>query len=1169
MKPPSRLLVAAIVIASMWSLAASPSAAASHRSQLEWLEGLTMIVLDSDDDASLFRARGLIESYGGQIAILSPPSLLMGWVPSELHTELVGREHIAAIYSTEVPPGEIEVRDEQTRHVVTWFNRVVRGEYQEQYRQRPSVSPEDDPRTRRSDVRLRDRFDEAAYYDNLLDNGFDLQNLRDRGLLMERSARGVATTSERMMGTVATTLIFVESDGSGADPDTYTWTDQHVQDYIAGVNTGLAWWSSKSRMYNDCWVAFYVRYYPPTDPRCQQRREMVLHPSGDVRYMVEDVMANFGYGGYHMTAVDAFNTVQRATYGTEWSYTAFVAYNPSPAPDQLTDGYSAFAYRWGPYTFLLYRSYGWDVEQVFAHESGHIFGACDEYAGGCNVTSCTTVCANGVVNGNCEECAASVSCMMLNNSFTLCSYTDDHVGWQIVPCAPPPLTPPTADAVSLAGGIQGVHYDATITGSDFVYGAFADFGAGVTVTEATVADPGTLLVSISIDNDAVPGLRDVVVYNRDMQSSTIADGFLVMASTRHYVSPSGGGVFPYLTPADAATTIPQALGAAGAGDSLLVESTAIALASLDITEAVTLSGAWTGGFTGRDVVGARTTLDLGGNIRIVSGAGEVVIEGFILQNGSGSPDIVPTIGEYGGALKVFESTARIVQCEIRNCEATDGIGFSGGGGVFASGSDVTIEYCTIHDNGATYGGGVYLYRGSAVLRGNTIEGNVVAASSTQPVGGGIALEECHGVTLEGNTIAGNTGSHEGGGLWIKKCDDVVINGGGVSYNTASYAGGGLSLSDTCDAVLSGCELEWNTGLLGGGMYFSVGTLSVRHSLVVGNAAISGAALYIADVALGEVVGNTFDRNSAPSGAAVVFASSPVEVCNNVVVNSAGHGIQCSGGSPSLSYNDVWNSSGDDYNGCTGGMGAISLDPVFVDTALADYHLGVHSAAIDAGRPEAPYEDPDGSRGDMGWYGSHAFVMDQPAYTKDLTAERVAGEIVLRWSRGAEEDIDFYAVYCDSTSGFRPSADNFDRFVPAPDTTVAIGTPGDTVYYRVCAVDNDGYAGGYSNEAAASPATAVGEIVRYADRLYQNVPNPFNPTTEIRYELSSRAEVTLVVYDVGGRLVKRLVSGIRPAGVHSTVWDGPDERGGRVSSGVYFYRLSTPSFARTRKMIVLK
>jgi hypothetical protein len=89
-------------------------------------------------------------------------------------------------------------------------------------------------------------------------------------------------------------------------------------------------------------------------------------------------------------------------------------------------------------------------------------------------------------------------------------------------------------------------------------------------------------------------------------------------------------------------------------------------------------------------------------------------------------------------------------------------------------------------------------------------------------------------------------------------------------------------------------------------------------------------------------------------------------------------------------------------------------------------------------------------------------------------------------------------------------------------------------------------------------------------LQQNEPNPFNPTTRIRYELQQAESVHLAVYDIAGRLVRTLVARRELGGVERVVtWDGTDRWGAKVRSGVYFYTLSTPSFTQTRKMTMLK
>ena len=88
-------------------------------------------------------------------------------------------------------------------------------------------------------------------------------------------------------------------------------------------------------------------------------------------------------------------------------------------------------------------------------------------------------------------------------------------------------------------------------------------------------------------------------------------------------------------------------------------------------------------------------------------------------------------------------------------------------------------------------------------------------------------------------------------------------------------------------------------------------------------------------------------------------------------------------------------------------------------------------------------------------------------------------------------------------------------------------------------------------------------------LAQNYPNPFNPQTAIAFTLKERGAVSLKVYDVGGALVRELVNDTRIAGPHTVKWDGRDESGQQVASGVYFYKLVAGDFRSTKKMVLLK
>lgn len=88
-------------------------------------------------------------------------------------------------------------------------------------------------------------------------------------------------------------------------------------------------------------------------------------------------------------------------------------------------------------------------------------------------------------------------------------------------------------------------------------------------------------------------------------------------------------------------------------------------------------------------------------------------------------------------------------------------------------------------------------------------------------------------------------------------------------------------------------------------------------------------------------------------------------------------------------------------------------------------------------------------------------------------------------------------------------------------------------------------------------------------LQQNYPNPFNPNTTIRYTLPKQTKVCLAIYNIRGELVYTLVSKTVEAGYHQLVWKGDNNSGKTVSTGMYYYRISTPDFTDTKKMILLK
>jgi hypothetical protein len=105
------------------------------------------------------------------------------------------------------------------------------------------------------------------------------------------------------------------------------------------------------------------------------------------------------------------------------------------------------------------------------------------------------------------------------------------------------------------------------------------------------------------------------------------------------------------------------------------------------------------------------------------------------------------------------------------------------------------------------------------------------------------------------------------------------------------------------------------------------------------------------------------------------------------------------------------------------------------------------------------------------------------------------------------------------------------------------------------------------KGGAADLTASTAPIR--DALNQNWPNPFNPTTWIQYSISSDRQVKLKVYDVLGRTVKTLVDEFKSRNHYRILWDGTNDSGEAVASGIYFYQIQAGSYNATRKMVLLR
>jgi len=122
-------------------------------------------------------------------------------------------------------------------------------------------------------------------------------------------------------------------------------------------------------------------------------------------------------------------------------------------------------------------------------------------------------------------------------------------------------------------------------------------------------------------------------------------------------------------------------------------------------------------------------------------------------------------------------------------------------------------------------------------------------------------------------------------------------------------------------------------------------------------------------------------------------------------------------------------------------------------------------------------------------------------------------------------------------------------------------PGATYRYRVDVKDEAGRRPLFETDLISMPILQL--------TLYQNCPNPFNPSTTIKYYLPGKARVAVEIYDISGRRLAQLVRKEEEGGSHAVEWNGLDDRGSSVASGIYFYRLTAGKETISKKMALLR
>jgi len=470
--------------------------------------------------------------------------------------------------------------------------------------------------------------------------------------------------------------------------------------------------------------------------------------------------------------------------------------------------------------------------------------------------------------------------------------------------------------------------------------------------------------------------------------------------------------------------------------------------------------------------------------------------------------------DYGGGLSCSANS----NPHLKNIKIFENIASSYGGGINCIESSPNISNIFISNNSANHGGGFSCWNSNP----NIENANITNNSTVGFLGGGGVYSMFSDLTMLNSTVSDNSAVH-GGGISVGGDSNPILENMTISGNTASECGGGIFCFDHVELFSNNLIIDSNTSLNGGGIYCSVFSSlnSLVNTLISNNSAVEyggGIYLHMSNSVLRNV---TISNNTTCDSGGGIYCNESNPILQNVTIsdNTAsdnGGGIYCKfNSSPSLINCITWN------NLPTEIYFSDITNPNSISISYSDIQDGEAGIVTN-------------NNGTVNWLEGNIdedplFVGtgDHPFMLQDLSPCVNAG--------------------ISDTTGL-----NLPEFDLAGNPRVFGGR-----------IDM----GAYENQNVVVETDEI--LIPKITKLYQNFPNPFNPSTTIKYSLKEDSKVKLNIYNIKGQKIKQLVNDQLAAGQHSVVWNGADNNNKSVSSGIYFYKLKTYNFEKTKKMILMK